>query len=51
MRKLAILAFALLLTTAFSIAQDKDVSKVEIKVTKGAGGNIGASVGEQGPID
>jgi cyclase len=59
MRKLAILAFALLLTTAITIAQDKDFGKVEIKVTKvagsvymleGAGGNIGASVGEDGIV-
>jgi cyclase len=59
MRKLPVLALGLLLTTAFSIAQDKDVSKVEIKVTKvggsvylleGEGGNIGASVGDDGIV-
>ncbi len=49
----------LLISTAFSAAQDRDFSKVQIKVTKvagtvymlqGAGGNIGASVGDDGIV-
>jgi cyclase len=59
MRKFAVFAFALLLTTVLTTAQDQDFSKVQIKVTKvagsiymleGAGGNIGASVGEDGIV-
>jgi glyoxylase-like metal-dependent hydrolase (beta-lactamase superfamily II) len=59
MRKFAAFAFALLLTTVLTTAQDQDFSKVQIKVTKvagsiymleGAGGNIGASVGEDGIV-
>jgi glyoxylase-like metal-dependent hydrolase (beta-lactamase superfamily II) len=55
---LALLANAMLLGRAAS-AQEQDFSKVEIKVTKvsgniymlvGAGGNIGASVGEDGIV-
>ena len=47
------------LLVAFSLAQDQDLSKVQIKVTKvagtvymlqGAGGNIGASVGDDGIV-
>ena len=47
------------LMVAFSLAQDQDFSKVQIKVTKvagtvymlqGAGGNIGASVGDDGIV-
>ncbi len=54
--RIAILA---LLSGAFCLAQDEDFSKVEIKVTKvagtvymlqGAGGNIGASVGDDGIV-
>ena len=54
MLRIAILA---LLSSALCLAQDQDFSKVEIKVTKvagtvymlqGAGGNIGASVGDDG---
>src|SRR5712692_8695768 len=56
MLRVAILA---LLSGAFCLAQDQDFSKVEIKVTKvagtvymlqGAGGNIGASVGDDGIV-
>src|SRR6266849_9565633 len=54
MLRIAILA---LLSSALCLAQDQDFSKVEIKVTKvagtvymleGSGGNIGASVGDDG---
>ena len=54
--RIAILA---LLSAAFCLAQNQDFSKVEIKVTKvagtvymlqGAGGNIGASVGDDGIV-
>ena len=54
-----IAGFVLVLAAALSAAQDQDFSKVEIKVTKvsgtvymleGAGGNIGASVGEDGIV-
>src|SRR5207302_2505083 len=53
------LAAAILLTCGLAAAQDQDFSKVEIQVTKvagnvymlqGAGGNIGASVGEDGIV-
>jgi cyclase len=54
------LAFLVLLSLATgTVAQDQDFSKVQIKVTKvsgniymleGAGGNIGASVGEDGIV-
>ena len=56
MLRIAILA---LLSSALCLAQDQDFSKVEIKVTKvagtvymlqGAGGNIGASVGDDGVV-
>src|SRR5215467_2604241 len=59
MRKTAFLIAAWLLTGVWAIAQDQDFSKVQIKVTKvagnvymleGAGGNIGASVGEDGIV-
>jgi glyoxylase-like metal-dependent hydrolase (beta-lactamase superfamily II) len=59
MRKLLGIAAGLLLLSALAAAQDQDFSKVEIKVTKvagtvymleGAGGNIGASVGEDGIV-
>ena len=59
MRNFAAAFCACLLTTGLAIAQDQDFSKVEIKVTKvsgnvymleGAGGNIGASVGEDGIV-
>ncbi|MGC2195447.1 MAG: MBL fold metallo-hydrolase [Terriglobales bacterium] len=59
MRQLAILAFASFLAVASVAAQDEDFSKVQIKVTKvagsvymleGAGGNIGASVGDDGIV-
>jgi len=50
---------ALLLAATFAVAQERDFSKVEIKVTKvadgiymlaGAGGNIGVSVGDDGVV-
>jgi cyclase len=59
MRKTAVLIAAYLLAGAWAVAQDQDFSKVQIKVTKvagnvymleGAGGNIGASVGEDGIV-
>lgn len=52
-------AVALVLFALLSAAQDEDLSKVEMKVIKvsgnvymlqGAGGNIGASVGEDGIV-
>jgi len=52
-------AIALVLFALLSAAQDEDLSKVEMKVIKvsgnvymlqGAGGNIGASVGEDGIV-
>ncbi len=58
MRK-ALLLVGLLFAAALLAAQDADFSKVQIKVTKvagnvylleGAGGNIGASVGEDGIV-
>ena len=59
MRKLLLPAFVLPLAVFVAHAQNQDLSKVEIKVTKvagsvymleGAGGNIGASVGEDGIV-
>ncbi len=59
MRQLAILGCSLVLAIANLAAQDQDFSKVQITVTKvagtvymlqGAGGNIGASVGEDGIV-
>lgn len=59
MRNFALASCALVLTGGLVLAQDQDFSKVEIKVTKvsgnvymleGAGGNIGASVGEDGIV-
>ena len=59
MRKLLGLAACLLLLSTLAAAQDRDFSKVEIKVTKvagsvymlqGAGGNIGVSVGDDGIV-
>src|SRR5437016_13115756 len=58
MRKVFALPLAFLFTCCLA-AQDRDFSKVEMKVTKvagniymleGAGGNIGASVGEDGIV-
>ena len=58
-RRLLVLGGAFFLLVALGFAQDQDFSKVEIKVTKvagtvymleGAGGNIGASVGEDGIV-
>ena len=59
MRKACLLVMALAFTLQYPLAQDQDFSKVEMKVTKvngnvymleGAGGNIGASVGEDGIV-
>ena len=53
------ISFAIVLLAGFAAAQDQDLSKVVIKVTKvagnvymleGEGGNIGASVGEDGIV-
>ena len=58
MRKLAIFVAACLLATS-AAAQDQDFSKVQMKVSKvagnvyilmGAGGNIGASAGDDGIV-
>jgi len=59
MRKTILLMAVWLFAGAYAIAQDQDFSKVQIKVTKvagnvymleGDGGNIGASVGEDGIV-
>jgi cyclase len=59
MHNLGLVACTCLLTTALAASQDRDFSKVEIKVTKisgnvymlqGEGGNIGASVGDDGIV-
>src|SRR5437763_14992947 len=59
MRKCAIFAVSIVVLSGLIAAQDKDFDKVEIKVTKvagtvymlqGAGGNIGASVGDDGIV-
>ena len=59
MRKRLAVAFLLFLTPALVTAQEEDLSKVQIKVTKvagsvymleGAGGNIGVSVGDDGIV-
>src|SRR5499427_1575294 len=59
MRKTTLLVAACLLASSWVFAQEQDFSKVQIKVTKvagsvymleGAGGNIGASVGEDGIV-
>jgi cyclase len=59
MRKFSLFLTALLFAFSWASAQDHDFSKVQIKVTKvagnvymleGAGGNIGASVGEDGIV-
>ena len=59
MRKASILIAGLLLGCGLAAAQDQDFSKVQMKVSKvagnvymieGAGGNIGASVGEDGIV-
>ena len=59
MRKTSILVAGLLLACGLAAAQDQDFSKVQMKVSKvagnvymieGAGGNIGASVGEDGIV-
>ena len=59
MRRTFISTVFVLLFSAFVLSQDQDYSKVEIKVQKvadgvymlvGAGGNIGASVGDDGIV-
>jgi cyclase len=59
MRQTWMFAVALVLLTFVAAAQDEDLSKVQMKVIKvsgnvymlqGAGGNIGASVGEDGIV-
>ena len=59
MRNRVLILCASLLIATFALAQDRDFSKVKIKVTKvsgnvymleGEGGNIGASVGEDGIV-
>ena len=59
MRQLFLAVACVLFSLSWAIAQDQDFSKVQIKVTKvagnvymleGAGGNIGASVGEDGIV-
>jgi len=59
MRKLSLVLAGVLFSLNWASAQDRDFSKVQIKVTKvagnvymleGAGGNIGASVGEDGIV-
>ena len=59
MRRVALLAAVLLAAFRYSPAQDQDFSKVQMKVTRvngsvymleGAGGNIGASVGDDGIV-
>ncbi len=59
MRRLTPCAVAVMLACAVAVAQEPDFSKVQMKVTKvagsvytlqGAGGNIGASVGDDGIV-
>jgi cyclase len=59
MRSGLVLAVSLLFGFGLAAAQDEDFSKVQMKVTKvagnvymleGAGGNIGASVGDDGIV-
>jgi cyclase len=59
MRQSLVVLSTVLLATTIATAQDEDLSKVQIKVIKvsgsvymlqGAGGNIGASVGEDGIV-
>src|SRR5579864_5915017 len=59
MRKVGLLCISMVLGCVVCAAQEQDFSKVEMKVTKvagdvymlqGAGGNIGASVGEDGIV-
>jgi len=59
MRKALLCVVALLFSCMLATAQEQDFSKVQIKVTKvagsvymleGAGGNIGASIGEDGIV-
>ena len=59
MQRASVLAVSLLLSWNLAVAQDEDYGKVQMKVTKvagsvylleGAGGNIGASVGDDGIV-
>jgi glyoxylase-like metal-dependent hydrolase (beta-lactamase superfamily II) len=59
MRQIWLLATLVLLASCSALSQDRDFSKVEMKVSKvsgnvymlqGAGGNIGASVGDDGIV-
>ena len=59
MHRASLLAVSLLLSWSLAAAQEQDFSKVQMKVTKvagnvymleGAGGNIGASVGDDGIV-
>ena len=59
MQRALVLTLSLLLAWSFAVAQDEDYSKVLMRVTKvalnvymleGAGGNIGASVGDEGIV-
>jgi cyclase len=59
MRKALLFIVALLFSSTLATSQEQDFSKVQIKVTKvagtvymleGAGGNIGASIGEDGIV-
>ena len=59
MQRASVLAVGLLLSWSLAVAQNEDFSKVQIKVTKvagnvymlqGSGGNIGASVGDDGIV-
>jgi cyclase len=59
MRKIWLVIVALVCTSVLATSQDEDFSKVQMKVTKvagnvymleGAGGNIGASVGDDGIV-
>src|SRR5258705_5997448 len=59
MRIIFRIAILVLFSGSFCLAQERDFSKVEIKVTKvagsvymlqGAGGNIGASIGDDGIV-
>lgn len=59
MKRIVVVCFGVVLLAMIAAAQDEDLSKVEIKTTKvggnvymlaGAGGNIGASVGDDGIV-
>src|SRR4051812_26861982 len=59
MKRIVVVCFGMALLGMSALAQEEDLSKVQIKTTKvagnvymleGAGGNIGASVGEDGIV-